>query len=210
MNLGQLRTQFVALLNRNDCTTDLANQFIQMAQTRIERTLRVPGMEKIGTVSGNVDPITDAVVIPQDFLSLKLMYTPDNYGGQTLLEFKDPAHFFALQRLGGGITPRFYTRIGASFLLCPVLPPNNELTMVYYGAQGFLSADTDTNFFTDVAPDLLLYAALSFACDYFVDERTQVFEQRFTSLYADIDEQARMTDFDQSAMAVSPAYNMEY
>lgn len=210
MNLSQIRTKFLAILNRNDCSTDLANDFIGMAQTRLERTLRVPGMEKMSLTTGgdpSVSP-TESIVIPADFLSLKYLYS-----GHTLMENKDLGHFLKLhQDIGASpyADPKYYSRVGSSFLVKPTIPEGSVVTMVYYASQPQLLADTDTNFFSNVAADLLIYAALSYAADYFVDDRVQTFEGRYSQLYADLEEQGRMTDMEQSAMAISPAYNMEY
>ena len=40
-----------------------------------------------------------------------------------------------------------------------------------------LTSDSDTNMLTNIASDLLTYTALSYAADYFLDERGAVFEQ---------------------------------
>lgn len=207
MNLAQLRTKFLAILNRNDCSTDLANDFITMAQTRLERTLRVPGMEKMSITTGN-DPAvapTESIVIPGDFLSIKYLYS-----GSTLMETKDLGHFLKLPQTLTGQDPKYYCRVGASYLVKPTVPQSTAVTMVYYASQPGLLSDTDTNFFSTVAADLLIYGGLSYAADYFVDDRVTGFESRFTQLYADLDEQGRMTDMEQSAMAVAPAYNTDY
>jgi len=206
MNLATIRTDFLAILNRNDCSTELANRFITMAQTRIERTLRVPGMEKISLTTGNDPAIipTVSIVIPSDFLSLKYLYS-----GCTLMVNKDLGHFLHLLQAGGG-DPHYYCRVGASYLVKPTVPQGQVVSMVYYASQAQLLVDTDTNFFTTVATDLLIYAALSYAADYFVDDRAPTFEGRFTQLYADLEEQGRMTDMEQSAQSVAPAYPTDY
>jgi hypothetical protein len=203
MTLASLRTKFLAILNRNDCTTELANDFIAMAQTRIERTLRIPGMEKMMITQGTADVPTDQIVIPPDFLSIKYLYSD-----HTLMEHKDFGHFLRIPLAPGD--PRYYSRVGGSYLIKPSLPSGHQTTMVYYAAQPSLVNDTDENLFGQIAADLLIYGALSYATDYFVDDRTASFEGRFTQLYADLEEQARMTDMEQSAMAISPAYSTDY
>ncbi|MEX3935075.1 hypothetical protein AB4Y32_25340 [Paraburkholderia phymatum] len=206
MNLASIRSKVASILNRNDATDALLNDFITMAQTRIERTLRVPGMEKISLTTGN-DPAvtpTNSIVIPSDFLSLKYLYS-----GCTLMENKDLGHFLPLLQAGAG-DPRYYSRVGASFLVKPTVPQGQTVQMVYYASQPSLLVDTDTNFFTVVAADLLIYAALSYAADYFVDDRAPTFESRFAQLYADLEEQGRMTDMEQSAQAIAPAYCQDY
>jgi hypothetical protein len=203
MNLLQLRTKLAAILNRNDATTELLNEFLGMAQTRIERTLRIPGMEKMMITQGTQDVPSDQIVLPPDFLSLKYLYSDCG-----LMETRDLGHFLRLQMAPGD--PRYYVRVGGSLLIKPTLPAGHQTTMVYHAAQPPMVADTDENLFGQIAADLLIYGALSYATDYFVDDRTATFEGRFNQLYDDLDEQARMTDMEQSAMAVSPAYNTDY
>lgn len=199
-----------AILNRNDLTTALATTFIQQSQTRIERLLRVPGMETIGAISGNATAATDQIIIPANFLALKLLYTQGPSGGLDLITFKDVQHFFQEQKRSAGVVPKFYTRVGGSFLLTPVLQPGNTIWMAYYASQPQLIAPADQNFWTISCGDLLTYGALSFACDYFVDDRVQAFEARFTQLLSDIADQGRDTDMETSGMAIAPAYNTEY
>ena len=149
--LSNIITSLEAFLNRNDCTDALATQFVQMAQTRIERTLRVPGQETIGTITGNATAPTDQIIIPADFLALKYLYTTGS-NGMDLMEHKDIKNFFAVQArtMGGmgGVTPKYYSRVGGSFLIAPVLAPAANIWMVYYASQPQLINPTDANFFT--------------------------------------------------------------
>ena len=69
MNLGELRTHFLAVLNRSDITTALANTFIINGIQRIQRSLRVPIMERQLTYTFSVQ--TGAVTLPADFLEAK-------------------------------------------------------------------------------------------------------------------------------------------
>jgi hypothetical protein len=201
-----------AIILRNDMTTAQATSFIQMAQTRIERTLRVPGQENVGTITANSTDAMDAIVLPQDFLSLKYLYTPGE-SGMDLMEYKDLASFFKAQKrlAWTSIIPKYYTRVGSSYLITPPLPADPTGTaaiyMVYYAAQPMLVNPTDSNFFSISLQDLLVYGALSYAGDYFVDDRTASFEARFTQLLNDIAEQGRETDWSQSDMAVAPAHS---
>lgn len=204
MNRQQIRDKVKGLLNRGDCTDALANDFISMAQTRIERTLRTPGQEKISIATGNALTVSDQIVIPADFLSLKHMYS-----GSTLMSNKDLGHFLTLCPSPGD-TPRYYCRVAASFLVKPTVPLGVPVYMIYYGAQPGLVNDTDTNLFTSVLADLLIYCALVFALDYFVDDRRDAMNQSYETLFNEVEEQGRMTDMDQSSQAMEPAYGSEY
>jgi hypothetical protein len=203
MNFKQVRDKVAGLLNRNDATEQLLKDFVSMAQTRIERTLRTPGQEKISVSTGNALTVSDEILIPQDFLSMKHMYS-----GDILMSNKDLAHFLRLPKEFG--QPRYYTRVAGSFLVKPAVPLDIPVYLIYYGAQPELVADTDTNLFTTVLADLLIYCALAFAADYFVDDRVTGFESKYETLYAEVEEQGRLTDTDQSTQAIEPAYSGDY
>jgi hypothetical protein len=199
MNRAEIRTKVKALLNRNDCTDEQANIFIDQAQTRIERTLRVPGMEKISITTGNALTPTDQIVIPSDFLSVKEIYSDAR-----VLKYKDLSHFLRLSKDAG--SPEYYTRVAGSYLLRPIVPEGVSLYTLYYAAQPSLSTDTAENLFTNVCSDALIFGALVFAAYHFVDDRAMDFEQALQTLLGELNEQARMTDMEQSSMAIEPAY----
>ena len=198
MNKAGIRTQLIALLNRNDCTTSIADTFIDQAVARIQRTLRVPAMEKQSIITVNtVTP--GSAVLPEDFLNIKYFYT--DWG---MMEYRDFATFMQIPTSVG--YPQYYTRVQGELKMKPTPPEGTVITMIYYGEIPDLATDTDSNFLSTIAPDLLIYGALTFAADYFVDERKQIFEDRFGAIYGEVEEQARLVDMDQTTMAIAPAY----
>lgn len=202
MNKSQIRTQFLALLNRNDCSNELADTFLEQSLARIQRTLRVPPMEKMETYTVN-DVTPDSIVLPQDFLNIKYLYS-----GQVLLEYVDLGRFLGQQHYVD--TPRMYTRIQGSLNMHPTPPEGTTLLMVYYGEIPDLTADTSTNFLTEIAPDLLIYGAMSYAADYFIDERKGMFEETYARVYGELVEQAQLSEMDQSSLAIGTPFNTEY
>jgi len=198
MNKAGIRTQVLALLNRNDCTNAIADTFIDQAVARIQRTLRVPAMEKQSILTVN-DTAPESVVLPEDFLNIKYFYT--DWG---MMEYRDFATFLKIPQSVG--YPYYYTRVQGELKMKPTPPEGTVITMVYYGEIPDLIVDTDSNFLTIIAPDLLIYGALTFAADFFVDERKQIFEERFGAIYGEVEEQSRLVDMDQTTMAVAPAY----
>lgn len=207
MNKAGIRTQLLGLLNRNDCTDAQADIFIEQALARIQRTLRVPAMEAESTVTTN-DVNGDTIVLPNDFLNIKYLYTPKVDGTSQMLQYKDVATFLAIPSSVG--VPAYYTRIRGELKMKPKPPVGSAVTMVYYNEIPDLVNDTDINFLTIIAPDLLVYGGLTFAADYFVDDRKQVFEERFAAIYSEVEEQSRLVDMDQSSIAISPAYAYPY
>lgn len=200
MNKQGIREQVKALMNRNDFTDALANTFIDQAVGRIQRTLRIPPMEKTETYT--VTTVTpDTLVLPNDFLNIKYLYS-----GSTLLEYVDVGTFLGTFDATGS-TPKMYTRLQAALKVKPTPAEGTEITMIYYGEIPDLVQDTDENFLTDIAPDLLTYGALTFAADYFVDERKPLFEERYAQIYSELEEQSRLNEMDQSAIRVQPAHS---
>jgi hypothetical protein len=203
MNKQGIRNQVLALLNRNDCSDELADTFIEQAVARIQRTLRVPAMEKAESYTINA-VASDSLILPNDFMSMKLLYC-----GDTLLEYVDLQRFLQYP-VGGRATPRIYTRIQGELKIKPIPQEGTEILMVYYGEIPDLITDTDTNFVTEIAPDLLTYAALTYAADYFVDERKPYFEETYGRVYSELMEQANLTEMEQSGMRLGVPYAGEY
>ena len=198
MNKAQIRVQLLALLNRNDCTNAQADIFIDQTVARIQRTLRVPPMEKQSVSTVN-DTTPELIVLPDDFLNIKYLYT-----SQGMLEYRDVTSFFAIPPSTG--EPKYYTRLQGGLQLKPTPPEGTAITLVYYGEIPDLVVDTDSNFLTVIASDLLIYGALTFAVDFFVDDRKPLFEERYVTIYREVDEQARLTDMEQTTMAMQPVY----
>src|ERR1044072_1773639 len=70
-NYGELRTHFLALLNRSDCTNALADTFLTMGFNRLYRQLRIPEMEKVATLTAGTD---SDLTIPSDYLEMRSLY----------------------------------------------------------------------------------------------------------------------------------------
>lgn len=202
MNKSQIRSQFLALLNRNDCSNELADTFLEQSLARIQRTLRIPSMEKMQTYTVTT-ATPDILVLPEDFLNIKYLYS-----GQTLLEYVDIGRL--LSQYPTVDTPRMYTRIQGSLKLSPTPSEGTEILMVYYGEIPDLVSDTDENFLTTIAPELLTYGALTYAADFFIDERKPLFEETFARVFSELVEQSIMADMEQSSMAIGSPFGTEY
>ena len=85
--------------------------------------------------------------------------------------------------------PRLFVRQAEKLLLHPQ-PTSGTLTLYYHGEFPALSADSDENVLTQAAPDVVLYAALSFAADYYLDQRAEIFETKFQQFLLELQEQA--------------------
>lgn len=206
MNKAQIREQFTGLLNRNDLTTALANSFIEQGLAKIQRTLRVPAMEAQESITSN-STNGDTIILPNDFLNVKYLYSTTQLG-TLMMDYKDVATFMAIPSSTG--QPRWYTRIRGELKMKPYPQVGTPIDMVYYNEIPDLINDTDENFLTVIAPDLLVYAALTFAAQYYVDDRVKIFEEKYAEIYAEVEEQSRLVDMEQTSLSIAPAYYYPY
>jgi len=188
MNKGQIRAHFIALLNRSDCTNALADTFIDQANTRIKRALRIPSMEKQYALTVSSASGVASLVIPADLLEIIELY----YDGTTMVRI--PLHeMIAYQKTGEVGTPQFFCREGGSIKIFPK-PVSGIVYLNYYADLADLATDSAENTLTVIASDLLTYTALGYAADYFLDERGQVFDGKAGQFLAEIQEHANTAE----------------
>lgn len=199
MDYVGVKNQFLGLLNRRDITPTLVNTFMDFGIQRIQRELRIPAMEKL--ISMSTDG-TSALQVPGDLLEIIAMYTDDSANTQKLIR-TDLQTILDYAKVAG--SPRYYYREGAFFTIGPNPPAGTSVYLNYYVNAGTLSADTDTNWITQVAPTLLVYAALSYAADYFLDDRKQMFEASYVQIAEQMQLMALQDELQNAS--VSPAYD---
>ena len=199
MNYGQLKTHFEALLNRSDNTAALTTTFIDQGIARIQRQLRTPLNEDKATY--DIDGVTKKVSVPSDFLEIISLYM-----GKYELQRISMKQYRELQDSGAQGTPKYFCREQQDLLLHPA-PTSGTLTLYYYGEFGALSDDDDENNLSKVAADCIIYSALTFASDYYLDERAQLFEQKYATFMTELQEQANDQELNGSTNAIQPAYS---
>jgi hypothetical protein len=200
MNYGELKTHFQALLNRRDLTTTLRETFLQMGISRIQRELRAPLMEKATLVTIGED--YDGLEIPSDYIALVALTVVDE---ETKLRRVD---LQVAQREAVNIdTPQVFARQAGKWILGPTPIEDTVIRIDYFGEVGALEEDDDENVLTIIAPDLVSYAALVYAAEYFLDRRLEAFENRYNIMLNAIQSQS---DFDElSHAAIMPCLVME-
>jgi hypothetical protein len=193
-----VKNQFLGLLNRRDITPSLTDTFMGFGIQRIQRELRIPSMEKLIAVS------TDGTAnfqMPGDLLEIISLHTNDTTMHKKLVR-TDLQTILDFAQIPG--IPRYYYREGSTISIGPYPPENTLVYFHYYVNADVLSADTDTNWVTEIAPTLLIYAALSYSCDYYLDDRKQLFEASYQQI-ADQIQQMALQDELQNA-SISAAY----
>lgn len=205
MNYGEIRTQFKAILNRRDCSNALADTFLNQALQRCTRELRTPAQEAqdILTVT---DPFP-GFPVPSDMIQVIAMMAKTTGGNQRKIEHRPLQRFLEIDDGATG-QPQYYTRIGNFFQFRPTPAVDTELNLYYYGEFEQFADDNDETVLGTIAPDLLIYGALAYAADYFMDDRGQAFEARYVQIAQALQDQAY--DLQAHDASIAPTYNTEY
>ena len=197
MNYGDLKTHFNNVLNRSDITASLTTTFIDQGIARIQRQLRTPMQEKLTTYT--ISAQTSFIELPNDFIEIISLYY-DN----TEISRIPMSRFRALNKNTYAGTPQNFTRQQEKLYLYPQ-PSSGEVILYYYGEFPALSSDTAENALTKVAPDLIIYSALTYAADYYLDERAVQFEQKYQGFMLELQEQANDQEVNGGTQVIQPS-----
>lgn len=197
MNYGDIKTHFNNLLNRSDITSALTTTFIDQGIQRIQRSLRVPLMDS--TNYYDIASQTASITLPDDFLEIM-----DIYHGSQHLQRVPLSTMLDYKRDNRSGTPLYFTRENSELLLYPE-PASGRVTLNYYGQFPAMSADSDENNLASVAPDLIIYAGLTYAADYYLDERAEVFEAKYIQFMTELQEQANDQELAGTIQSIQPS-----
>ena len=169
-----LKTEVANQLNRTDLTNDVPF-FIQLAEFRIYRELRVRQMETVlnSTMSSG------QIAVPSGYRSLKFAYI-DGTPVQKL-ERKDAEWIYHNYPTRSASSKPFYiARDGGNFIFGPF--PDSAYTVkgVFYKQLDLLSDSNTSNWLITDAPDLIYFAALCEAKPWLGDdERVPLWERKY-------------------------------
>jgi|TARA_R100001594_G_scaffold125254_1_gene162225 hypothetical protein len=174
---ANLKTEIANYLNRDDLTSYL-DTFIDLAESRMARDLRLREMETIDisttTVSG-----TQSYDLPTGYLEMRYVsYQTDPY---TFLTYLAPPDFMRVYNVGvGSGIPSHYTMIGSKIYLGKMPDSAKVLELGFFKRPTALSSSNTTNDILTYFPDLYLYSALAESEPFLMnDERLKV----WASLY---------------------------
>lgn len=198
MNYGDIKTHFEALLNRSDITQTLTTNFIDQSIARIQRQLRTPLNENVNTYT--ITSQTPSVSLPNDFLEIISLYLDG-----TELKRVPMSKFrqYAANPYAG--KPVAFARQQSTLLLHPQ-PSSGDLVLYYYAEFAPMTQNTDENSLAAVASDLIIYGALTFAADFYLDERGPLFEEKFNQFMSEIQEQANDQEMNGGTQTIQPSY----
>ena len=201
MNYGDIKSHFNDLLNRSDITTALTTRFIDQSISRIQRQLRTPLNEKVKTFS--ISSNTTSLTLPTDFLEIISLYYE-----QYELQRVPMSKFRGLNDNTYTGSPTHFTRQQEDLLLYPT-PTSGSVVLYYYAEFDAMTNDTDENALAAVASDLIIYGALGYAADFYLDERASIFEEKFNQFLIEIQEQANDQEMNGTTNIIQPAYSYQ-
>lgn len=199
-NLGELRALVKDWANRKDISDSTYNSFINSAQDRANRVLRIPILE--GYNPSLAVNSQGEVALPEDYLEAK--YLAVEYDGRTHALERKPLNTVVELRSKSG-NPKCFARQSNKILLAPY---NSDITSVkfyYYIVADNLVNDTDTNWFVEQGTDLLLYGALADLAIYTKNlEDAQLFESKFRGAAKEIENMALNAEYSGSTLGILP------
>lgn len=202
MNYGELKAHFNDVLNRSDITTVLTERFIDQGLARIQRSLRVPFMEKQRNYT--ISSSTTEITLPNDFIETRDLY----HSSGTTLERVSMETMQALKANNLVGNPTKYAREQASLLLYPH-PSGGTITLNYYAELDEFTSDSTETTISKVAPDLVIYAGLTFAADFYLDERSPLFEAKFKAFLEELQEQSNDQELNGGTQSISLAFTYD-
>ena len=202
MNYGELKDAIKSYLYDRTDLAGIIPTFIDLAERKMFRVLRVPANEKIATYSEHVDP---SILLPTDFLEAKLLVVD----GVPVKRISDLQYLKSTAARSASGVPREFARIGAKLHLFPVPGDTSEISLVYWAdLSGQLVADTDTHEILRIAPDAYLHGALMEASSYLgQDSRIGTWSALYQSAMSELQSQAQEAEYAGSVLSVSNVYS---
>lgn len=178
-----LQTAVANWLDRDDLTARIP-EFIALAETRINRALRIRAMETVSTAISTASG-TREYALPTKYVQMKTFaLTTDPI---TSLAYITPE---IMNRIWAGSTkgkPTAYTIVGDNVRLGPNPDAVYTTSMTYYKTFDALSDAAPTNWLMLNAADLLLYGSLLEAEPYLMNnEQVSLWATAFTKSLEDI------------------------
>ena len=161
----ELKTSIANWLNRSDLTTEIAGDFIALAEADFNAKLRIRQMEQIDEIT--IDAETETV--PTGFISVRSLYI---LSGSTKynVEYITPANLFKTKGSSTSGLPRVYSiesdDATESFRFAPT--PDSSYTgyLQYYKAFDNLSDSVASNYILATHPAIYLYGSLYHASNF--------------------------------------------
>lgn len=161
-----LKDAVAKYLARSDLTDQIPT-FIQLAENRLRRDLRIRQMLKVITLNAVGGDAT--VDMPTDYLQMRDLHIKTS--PVQSLAYQSPSNFYRNTNSSITGTPLQYTVLASEFQFAPIPDGNYTLQIIYYATPPYLTTSNTTNVFLVNCADLLLYGALGEAEPYLMNDQ---------------------------------------
>ena len=161
----ELKTSVADFLNRDDLTSVIPD-FITLAETSLNRTLRHWRMEKRANAVAN----TQYTALPSDYLEMIRLSIIDST--TSTIENVGQFEISKLRAQNNNTTgkPVNFTILDGSIELNPTPDAAYEIQLLYYGKIPPLNAQTTSNWVLENYPDAYLYGSLLHTAPYLQED----------------------------------------
>tara|TARA_R100001460_G_scaffold308_1_gene1440 strand:+ start:78 stop:758 length:681 start_codon:yes stop_codon:yes gene_type:complete len=161
-NYSDLKTSIANWLNRSDLTSEIAEDFIVLAEKDFNSKLRI---RKMNATNSSFTINAETVALPTGFLQVRDFYILQG-GVKYPLHYITPAQ---MDQIRGGSTsgmPETFTILGDNFRFAPT--PSSSYTGVlnYYKEFDPLTTSNTTNYILTNHPAIYLYGSLYHAANF--------------------------------------------
>lgn len=162
-SFAELKSAIDDFLNRDDLAT-ISKTFIQLAESRLNRSLRHWRMEK--RVTNTLDAQYEA--LPSDWLETIRI----DIQNERQLELASYAEIIEKRRQFSDTSgePRLYAHVAGNFEVWPTPDGDYTVELLYYSEIPALSSVQTTNWLLERFPDLYLYGALIHSAPYLSED----------------------------------------
>ena len=196
-----LQTAITEWLGRDQDTTLVARipTFIQLAEAKFNRLLRVPQMEQRSTTTvdtGSTDP--EFISLPTDFQTMRSVRL-SGVTGKPRLEFRTKTQLDDYRYSIDNVTdqPVYFAIVGSEMELAPTPNDDYTLEMIYRQNIPALSESNTSNWLLTLAPDLYLYASMMETAPYIKEDgRLQTWGAGFQTALDGLNDLGRSMSFD--------------
>ena len=176
---SDLKTSIANWLNRSDLTTEIAEDFIVLAEADFNSKLRVRKMNTSTSIT--IDSETESM--PSDFLQVRDFFITS---GETkyALKYITPAKMDQIRGSSTSGMPSAYTILGDNFRFAPIPSSAYTGTLNYYAKFAALSDSNTSNYILASHPAIYLYGSLYHAANFLggIDpQRLQQWQSMYTT-----------------------------
>ena len=196
----ELKASLANWLNRSDLTTEIADDFIKLAEADLNSKLRVRAM--IAQVNITVDAETAA--LPTDFLQIRNFYI---LSGQTKtpLVYTTPASMDTTSGTSTTGLPTTFTILGDTLRFSPKPDATYTAVMNYFKKFPALSSSVATNYILENHPAIYLYGSLFHAANFLGGinpQQIQTWQQMFATALERLELNDREDEYNGSPLQV--------